>query len=127
MTKCWKSRRDYLEEIQGHDVEDDVEDGTCVLPDGHAGEHDFLPDDVVRAKLAEPLPEEPLPRVTVIPEEFLRFTPEQMVACSALFMMGACVGQCVHVGVPEQEIRACFERAIEAAKQGRAPTFLGRA
>ena len=51
MLHCWKDRRQHIEEQYGFGsdawVETFAEDwkpGTCMLPDGHSGEHDFTDD-----------------------------------------------------------------------------------
>jgi len=44
---CWKDKYEYLVEI-GADPEEIwdayVNPGTCLLPEGHEGPHDFVPD-----------------------------------------------------------------------------------
>ena len=58
---CWKGLRDHLEDVHGWGTdayweawaktwsEDGTEsyDGTCMLPDGHEGEHVFTRDDEI--------------------------------------------------------------------------------
>jgi hypothetical protein len=45
---CWKGKSDHAEEVHGHGspewIEAFLEDGTCMLLEGHEGEHEFTPD-----------------------------------------------------------------------------------
>lgn len=48
MKRCWKGKREWAEEAHGWGspewAQAYVEDGTCLLPDGHPGEHEWTPD-----------------------------------------------------------------------------------
>jgi hypothetical protein len=48
---CWKDHGEYLEETYGYDSDEyritwspNWHSGTCMLPDGHEGPHDFTDD-----------------------------------------------------------------------------------
>jgi hypothetical protein len=57
---CWKDRQAHIEETYGfHSDEhiatylDDFVDGTCMLPTGHEGPHEFTPDDQIGVTFRE--------------------------------------------------------------------------
>ena len=62
MLHCWKCNQEAAEEEFGHGSDEWAkafsEPGTCMLEDGHAGPHQFTPDD--RITIAFP-PQEPPP------------------------------------------------------------------
>lgn len=48
MIHCWKDKTDYLYETEGYSdswAESHIHSGTCMLEEGHKGEHVFSPDD----------------------------------------------------------------------------------
>lgn len=56
---CWKDRKEHIEETHGfHSPEhletysDDWRNGTCMLEDGHDGEHEFTPDSQIGVTFA---------------------------------------------------------------------------
>lgn len=48
---CWTGKTEYMEEKFGYGSEEWAEafnnNGTCMLPDGHEGEHEFTPDNQI--------------------------------------------------------------------------------
>lgn len=60
---CWTCRREWLEARYGFHSEQHLEtysqdfiDGTCMLPAGHAGPHDFTPDHAIRITFSDKEP-----------------------------------------------------------------------
>lgn len=59
MTHCWKSYQAHIEETFGwcsdehlETYSDEFRDGTCMLPEGHEGEHVFTPDDEIEVEFS---------------------------------------------------------------------------
>lgn len=55
---CWTGRRDSIEEQFGFGSKEwaasmNDPDGTCMLPDGHGGDHDFTLDSEIGVSFAE--------------------------------------------------------------------------
>jgi len=57
MVHCWKLKSEYMAEIYGEDSEEYIKalanDGICLLPDGHEGPHEFVPEDEVVIRFGE--------------------------------------------------------------------------
>mgnify|MGYP001589898352 CR=1 FL=1 len=57
MNHCWKDKSEYASEIYGEWSDEHmtalVEDGTCMLTDGHPGEHEFTPDSQIMITVTE--------------------------------------------------------------------------
>lgn len=53
---CWMGRLEHAEETYGPSSDEALrafdEPGTCMLPDGHAGPHEFTPDDQITITFA---------------------------------------------------------------------------
>lgn len=59
---CWMGKRDYAIDVHGwgspehlatySDNDEEDNDGTCMLPDGHDGEHEFTPDNEIGISFA---------------------------------------------------------------------------
>jgi hypothetical protein len=61
MVHCWKDEREHIEETYGIGSAEwcasfDGPGGTCMLPDGHDGPHQFTPDDAIVVEIGEANP-----------------------------------------------------------------------
>lgn len=56
MSHCWKSNVEWAEETYGYCSDEHADamnnTSTCLLPDGHDGPHEFVPDDEIGISFA---------------------------------------------------------------------------
>ena len=57
MVHCWELKSEYMAEVYGENSEEYfdalVNEGICLLPAGHEGPHEFVPEDEVGIRFEE--------------------------------------------------------------------------